>query len=98
MSISSVNISDSNMDIISFQKFKTYNSSSNTEDIEKMKKILFKAIKYELTHMQKLCITEHYLEGRKMKDIAHELNLHPSTITRHIQAGKKKLENIAKYY
>lgn len=91
-----VHFSKSNEDIISFQKFNTY--GTNHEDRTKMKQILQRAISRELTPMQKKCIIEYYLNGRKMRDIAAELHLHPSTVTRHIQAAKKRLIHIAEYY
>ena len=52
----------------------------------------------QLTEKQKACVVAYYLEGRKMIDIAQDLGVAPSTVTRHIQSGKNRLMNIAKYY
>ncbi len=71
---------------------------SNITDRRKMKTILRKAIFTELTELQRFCIVEHYLNNRKMKDIARELSLNPSTVSRHIQRAKEKLRHIASYY
>ncbi|MCH5303364.1 MAG: sigma-70 family RNA polymerase sigma factor [Ruminococcus sp.] len=71
---------------------------TNDREIEKMKKILRNAITNELTERQRYCICEHYLNGRSMKNIANELCIHPSTVTRHIQSAKNRLKRIASCY
>ena len=77
-----------------------YRSSGETNVQEKarMKNILKKAIQNELTDNQRICIVEYYLGGKKMKDIADMLSLHPSTVTRHIRKAREKLRHIASYY
>lgn len=72
-------------------------SETNDNDIEKMKKTLRLAIN-KLTDRQKFCICEYYLNGKKMKEIALELGIHPSTVTRHIKYAKRNLKNIADCY
>lgn len=74
------------------------NGNTNAENRNQMKKILSKAIFSELTDKQRFCIVEHYLNEKKEKDIALELGVNISTVSRHINAGCKKLRNIAKYY
>ncbi len=71
---------------------------TNKDERRKMKVILKKAMFTELTELQRFCLTEHYLKQRKMKDIAQELSLNPSTVTRHIHRAKEKLKHIASYY
>lgn len=72
--------------------------STNANERNHMKHILSKAILSELTDKQRVCIIEHYLNEKKQKDIAYELGLNVSTVSRHINAGKRKLRNIASYY
>lgn len=72
--------------------------SNNSESRKNMKKILSKAIFTELTDKQRVCIVEHYINDRKEKDIALELGVNISTVSRHITAARKKLKNIAQYY
>ena len=72
--------------------------STNKEERARMKEFLKKAISQELTEKQKICITEYYINGKREKDVAEELGLHKSTVSRHISAGLKKLQNTAKYY
>lgn len=71
---------------------------SNGSDLKRMRTILLKAIASELTFPQRYCLTEYYLSERKMKDIAKELGVNPSTVTRHISKAKEKLRRIAAYY
>lgn len=79
--------------------FKTHNSrGTNIKDIDKRKRIMAKAIQSELTSRQRECIELYYFENIKMNCIADMLSLSPSTVTRHIKAGVKKLKNVAKYY
>ena len=73
-------------------------SITNKDKRHFMKQLLSKAIFSELTEQQRICIIEHYFNKRKQKDIASELGLNASTVSRHINAGKKKLRNIASYY
>lgn len=85
--------------VISGAIFSAFNErSTNRDDRSKMQKILSKAIVAELTDSQRYCLTEYYLHQRKMKDIAQELGLNPSTVTRHISKAKEKLRKIAAYY
>ena len=46
---------------------------TNEESRNKMKKILYSALQSELTDRQRTCLIEHYLNGKKEKDIALEL-------------------------
>ncbi len=72
--------------------------STNKEDRARMKEFLKRAMTQELTKKQKICITEHYINGKREKDIAEQLGLDKSTVSRHISAGMKKLQNTANYY
>lgn len=72
--------------------------NTNKEERRKMKIILSKALLQELTELQRFCLTEYYLKGRKKKDIASDLSVHPSTVTRHIHRAEHKLKHIASYY
>lgn len=72
--------------------------STNKYDRSMMKQILTKAIFNELTDKQRICVIEYYFNHKKQKDIANELGIAVSTVSRHIEVGKKKLRNIASYY
>ncbi len=89
-------LTNENADMISYKNFESKNS--NALQRINMKKIMKKAIKNELTPKQRYCLCEHFLKGRSMKSIARELDLNPSTVTRHIQNALSRLQRVAKYY
>lgn len=89
-------LSDENSDFIAYTLYQQ--GTSNRLERERMKQILTRAIRHELTDRQRDCITMYYLEGKKMKDIAQELHLSKSTVTRHIQSATRKLQKVASYY
>lgn len=70
----------------------------NRAEIARMKRILMRAVRYELTDRQRNCLTMYYLDGMKMVEIARALNLSKSTVSRHISCATKKLRRIAGYY
>ena len=89
-------LSDENSDCIAFQLYN--HGSTNRSERERMKKILSRAIRHGLTERQRVCVVKYYLEGMKMKDIARELGLSRSTVSRHISAATLKLRKVASYY
>lgn len=90
-------LTDENADMVSFQNYESGNNNNILQRL-KMKKIMKRAITYELTPKQRYCLCEHFLKGRSMKSIARELGLNPSTVTRHIQNALSRLQRVAKYY
>lgn len=90
-------VDDTVYDKLSYLSYTRSGSTSSAEKT-KMKRFLHKAIDAELSYMQRYCLLEHYINGRKMKDIAKTLSLNPSTVTRHIKKAKEKLQHIASYY
>jgi RNA polymerase sigma factor (sigma-70 family) len=91
-----LSINENNSHLITYSDFSS--DETNDRDISKMKKILHKAINDELTDKQRYCVCQYYLQGRSMKSIASELQVNPSTVTRHIQNAKRRLKKVAKYY
>lgn len=90
-------INEQNANGIYFEK-QMQSSSTNSGMREKMKVIIGKAIINELTDIQRRCITDYYFNGKKEKEIAKELGLNISTVSRHISAARKKIRHIASYY
>lgn len=91
-----VNCDNYVFDALVFDKYQ----SGGTNIVERRRKldIVYKAMKNELTPRQFQILKEYYVHGRKMKDIAEELSVHPSTITRQIRRAKAKIMHIANYY
>lgn len=92
-----IHFTNENTSKILFSSFKP-NGTTNSESRKRMKEIISKAIVTELTDMQRICLTEHYLNDKKQKEIASELGLNASTVSRHISSARRKLKNIASYY
>ena len=73
--------------------YKLYNQSgiSNSNDGNMAKDLLLNAIDTVLTEKQKKYVKMHYFMDKPMKEIAKELGVNPSTVTRTIQSAKKRL-------
>ena len=93
-----IHITDKNVNKLFYDSYIKEDGNTNKDKIHRMKAILFSALQNELTDMQRTCLVEHYLHGKKGKDIAAEYNLNPSTVSRHITKAKNKLQHIASYY
>lgn len=89
-------LDDKNEPLISYQLY--LQGSDNRPERERMKRILLRAIRHELTDRQRDCITKYYLEGMKMTEIARSLCLSKSTVSRHISSATRKLRKVASYY
>lgn len=55
------------------------------------------AINEELTQRQSELINLYYLEQMSMTEIAHNLNLSPSTVSRTLKRGRNRLKRYLKY-
>ncbi len=91
-----VRIKQSNEELIAYRLY--HSGGTNKSEIARMKKILQRAIRHELTGRQRDCLTMYYFGGMTMREIAHRLGLSPSTVTRHIKAAQARLRKVASYY
>ncbi|MBQ6337267.1 MAG: sigma-70 family RNA polymerase sigma factor [Ruminococcus sp.] len=91
-----VTLSEKSCDIVSYLLYNR--GSTNRPERERMKRLLYRAIRHELTDRQRDCLTLHYLQRMKVKDIAAQLGLSKSTVSRHITAAERKLRHVAAYY
>ncbi|MDR1254118.1 MAG: hypothetical protein LBJ95_03810 [Oscillospiraceae bacterium] len=66
-------------------------------DREKILLILKKIINNELTPRQKECLLFHYCEKKALTEIAHTLNIHVSTVCRHIKKAKNRIYKTLSY-
>ena len=89
-------LDDDNERLISY--YLSNHGSDNRPELARMRRIMSRAIRRELTDRQRECLTLYYLEGMKMKDIARELGLSNSTVSRHISTSLVKLRRVAEYY
>lgn len=56
-----------------------------------------RAIDNDLTARQKQMVYMYYLEQMRMQDIADELGLHISSVSRTIKRGRNRLKNCLRY-
>ncbi len=68
------------------------------DEHQKMLKVLVKAIDGELTSRQKQCLIMYYGKNMRIVDISRELNVYPSTVSRHIKKSRSRLKTIIGYY
>ena len=97
MKTKQVHFDDVNTDFLLFDRY-SFANNTNKAEIEKMKHILFAAIRRELTPRQQQCVTEHFLKDNTQREVAKELGLDESTVSRHLTVAKRKLKNIASYF
>ncbi len=81
----------------SFAKFLTNDSDDNSEERERMKKLLREGIRLELTQRQRDCIGMKYIQRMKADEIASELDISVDTVYKHIRVGMAKLKKL-KFY
>ena len=86
----SVNMNDYIDNMVSYKLY-TQSGITNSEDVNMAKDMLLNAIETILTEKQKKCVKMHYFMDIPMNQIAKELGVNPSTVTRTIQSAKKRL-------
>ena len=76
------------------------NLDTGSEDpkYRKMVCLLKNIVDGELTEKQKRCIFLYYGEMMKMKDIADEMGICISSVSRHIKSARKRIEKTMIYY
>lgn len=91
-----VHFSEKNEMLFAYDDFAEVHT--NDDKRKEMKALLRRAIMRELTEKQRYCLIENTYKGRSMREIAEELGVNPSTVTRHIQNAKKRISKVAWYY
>lgn len=85
---------------IRFEKavFDSYDSvTENTKQRENVKKALGRIIQKELTPRQRQIVIMCCCEDRSVSDTANELGLNKSTVSRHLNRAKEKIERTLSY-
>ena len=68
--------------------------SSNSNKINNLKNCLNNALEYSLTNRQKEVIIRRYYNNEKVKNIASDLGISPSAVSRHIKRAQIKMKNV----
>lgn len=69
-------------------------AGSNENSLKLIKSAVFFALETQLTSKQKEALTEYYLAGKKLREIADEMGVNISTVSRHIKQGKQKIKKV----
>jgi len=93
---STVSCNDYVFDALVFDRYQ--GSGSNKAELRRKLDIVYKAMKNELTEKEFDALKDYYILGKKMKEIALERGVAPSTVTRQIRRAKEKIMHITKYY
>lgn len=74
------------------------NAETNSARIQLMKRALSKVIQQDLTPRQRQVILLYYYEGLTMTEIARQLGIDPSTVSRTVSRGRRNILNYLKYF
>ncbi len=74
------------------------NAETNNLIIEKVKHAMNEIIKNDLTKRQKQIIVMYYYKDMKMQDIADELNINVSTVSRTLNRARNSIFKKMQYY
>ena len=69
----------------------------NSETLERLRRNLRKARAAELTPRQAELLRMHFDEGKTIRQIARELNVAPSTVSRTVNRAKERLRRCLRY-
>lgn len=84
--------------LASVYKYKADAFDGEDTKYKKMMYSLKNIVKGELTERQRLCLWLYYGKMMKMREIAGELGICVSSVSRHIKKGKSRIEKTMKYY
>ncbi len=73
------------------------NAEDNSQQIERLRECLRQARQKELTARQRQLLSLYYDEGMTMPQIARELGLNRSTVSRTIRRAKERLYRCLRY-
>lgn len=79
-----------------YQSLRNFVTSLNKPGDE-MTRLLSRAVAEELTERQALMVVLYYIDQRSMRDIAAELGVNPSTVSRTLQTAREKLKKCLRY-
>lgn len=92
-----LSLNDFTESLIGISNYQKDKFSDNSE-YKKMLEVLVRAIDGELTERQRQCVVMYYGKQISLKDIALELNISESTISRHLKKSRNRLAKVMKYY
>ena len=64
---------------------------------QNLSKMIYAAIRYELTDLQRAYFTSYYLEGLTMEEIGETYGVNKSTVSRTVKRSRNRIERVLKY-
>lgn len=71
-----------------------FQGQTNRREREEYRRFLYRAIKTQLTHRQTQVMLLYYFEGKNITEIAQELGLNKSTVSRTLPAFFKSIDRL----
>ena len=75
-----------------------FQGQTNRREREEYRRFLYRAIKTQLTHRQTQVMLLYYFEGKNITEIAQELGLNKSTVSRTLRRSLHRLTDLARLY
>lgn len=75
-----------------------FQGETNRREREEYRRFLYRAIKTQLTHRQTQVMLLYYFEGKNITEIAQELGLNKSTVSRTLRRSLNRLTDLARLY
>lgn len=75
-----------------------FQGQTNRREREEYRRFLYRAIKTQLTHRQTQVMLLYYFEGKNITEIAQELGLNKSTVSRTLLRSLNRLTDLARLY
>lgn len=70
---------------------------NNTREVEKLRECMLLAIEQELNQKQKNILTMYYLQHKTMDQIAFDLGVNKSTVSRSVRRSVERLQKVRNY-
>lgn len=75
-----------------------FQGQTNRREREEYRRFLYRAIKTQLTHRQTQVMLLYYFEGKNITEIAQELGLNKSKVSRTFRRSLNRLTDLARLY
>ena len=85
------------MDLVSLQQWQKSLGDDNHQRLERLRRNLSVAVAEELTPRQQQLLHMFYYEGKNVTDIARELSVNKSTVSRTLHRAQERLRRSLRY-
>ncbi|GHV29409.1 hypothetical protein FACS189481_2120 [Clostridia bacterium] len=82
---------------ISYKKSMNEDGETNTQFLDRLKKVTHEIITKDLTPRQEEMVMLYYFDRLNMPQIANLKSLNKSTVSRHLKSAQKRIKQLLKY-